>query len=89
MQTVVYFIQAGSGRIKLLEQEVSLLKEVQHENIIELFSVYETSSVLFMVFEYCESELGIPLLSYLYQYNIYIRKLYKITRKWNVRRKWK
>lgn len=50
--------KAGSGRIKLLEQEVSLLKEVQHENIIELFSVYETGSVLFMVFEYCESELG-------------------------------
>ena len=55
--TIISF-QAGSGRIKLLEQEVSLLKEVQHENIIELFSVYETGSVLFMVFEYCESELG-------------------------------
>ena len=52
-------IKAGSGRIKLLEQEVTLLKEVQHENIIELFAVYETSGVLFMIMEYCESELGI------------------------------
>lgn len=50
--------KAGSGRIKLLEQEVSLLKEVQHKNIIELFAVYETSNVLFMIMEYCESELG-------------------------------
>jgi len=50
--------KAGSGRIKLLEQEVTLLKEVQHENIIELFAVYETSGVLFMIMEYCESELG-------------------------------
>ena len=52
-------IKAGSGRIKLLEQEVTLLKEVQHENIIELFAVYETSGVLFMIMEYCEAELGI------------------------------
>ena len=51
-------IKAGSGRIKLLEQEVTLLKEVQHENIIELFAVYETSGVLFMIMEYCEAELG-------------------------------
>lgn len=57
-------IKAGSGRIKLLEQEVTLLKEVQHENIIELFAVYETSGVLFMIMEYCEAELGKKTLNY-------------------------
>jgi len=51
--------KAGSGRIKLLEQEVSLLKEVHHEHIIELFAVYETTSVLFMVFDHCDMELGV------------------------------
>ena len=42
----------------MLEQEVSLLKEVYHENIIELFAVYETNNALFMIFDYCEQELG-------------------------------
>ena len=50
--------KAGSNRVKLLEQEVSLLKEVYHENIIELFAVYETNNALFMIFDYCEQELG-------------------------------
>ena len=44
--------------MKLLEQEVTLLKEVYHENIIELFAVYETNVALFMIFDFCEKELG-------------------------------
>lgn len=44
--------------MKLLEQEVTLLKEVYHENIIELFAVYETNAALFMIFDFCEKELG-------------------------------
>jgi len=55
--------KAGSTRVKLLEQEVSLLKEVYHENIIELFAVYETNNALFMIFDYCEQELGVYIKS--------------------------
>jgi len=55
--------KAGSNRVKLLEQEVSLLKEVYHENIIELFAVYETNAALFMIFDYCEQELGVYIKS--------------------------
>jgi len=55
--------KAGSNRVKLLEQEVTLLKEVYHENIIELFAVYETNAALFMIFDFCEKELGVYIKS--------------------------
>ena len=42
---------------------MSLLKEVYHENIIELFAVYETNAALFMIFDYCEFELGVYIKS--------------------------
>lgn len=38
--------QAGSSAIKLLEREVDILKRVQHEHIIHLEEVYETSKVV-------------------------------------------
>ena len=80
-------IKAGSGRIKLLEQEVTLLKEVQHENIIELFAVYETSGVLFMIMEYCEAELGKNTQLQVRGENDLFRCFYKIERRRNIESK--
>nr|KAF6325794.1 serine/threonine kinase 33 [Myotis myotis] len=38
-------IQAGSSAVKLLEQEVNILKSVKHEHIIHLEQVFETPKV--------------------------------------------
>ncbi|CAH1800245.1 unnamed protein product, partial [Owenia fusiformis] len=46
--------KAGSSTVKLLEREVSILKRVQHENIIHLEEVFETSKKMYLVMELCE-----------------------------------
>ena len=46
--------QAGSSKIKLLEREVVILKRVQHEHIIRLKEVFETSQKMYLVMELCE-----------------------------------
>jgi serine/threonine protein kinase len=45
MYFIVLFFQAGSSAIKLLEREVNILKMVDHDNIIKLNEVFETSKV--------------------------------------------
>ncbi|XP_015419219.1 PREDICTED: serine/threonine-protein kinase 33 isoform X2 [Myotis davidii] len=47
-------IQAGSSAVKLLEQEVNILKSVKHEHIIHLEQVFETPKKMYLVMELCE-----------------------------------
>lgn len=46
--------KAGSSAIKLLEREVTILKRVDHENIIKLNEVFETGKKMYLVMELCE-----------------------------------
>lgn len=46
--------KAGSSAVKLLEREVSILKRVDHEHIIHLDQVFETSRKMYLVMELCE-----------------------------------
>ncbi|XP_054998760.1 serine/threonine-protein kinase 33 [Sorex araneus] len=46
--------KAGSGAVKLLEREVSILKSVRHAHIIHLEQVFETSKEMYLVMELCE-----------------------------------
>jgi calcium-dependent protein kinase len=38
----------------MLENEVQLLKKMDHPNIIKLFEVYETEKTIYLVTEVCE-----------------------------------
>lgn len=42
----VSLFKAGSSAVKLLEQEVNILKSVKHEHIIHLEQVFETPKVM-------------------------------------------
>uniref|UniRef100_UPI00398E3F8E serine/threonine-protein kinase 33 isoform X2 n=1 Tax=Pristiophorus japonicus TaxID=55135 RepID=UPI00398E3F8E len=46
--------KAGSSAVKLLEREVSILKQVDHEHIIHLEEVFETPKRVYLVTEVCE-----------------------------------
>ncbi|XP_068116865.1 serine/threonine-protein kinase 33 [Hyperolius riggenbachi] len=46
--------KAGSSAVKLLEQEVSILKRVNHEHVIHLEEVFETPKRMYLVMELCE-----------------------------------
>ncbi|XP_063044151.1 serine/threonine-protein kinase 33 isoform X2 [Engraulis encrasicolus] len=46
--------KAGSSGVKLLEREVSILKNVNHEHIIHLKEVFETPKRMYLVTELCE-----------------------------------
>ncbi|XP_020917922.1 serine/threonine-protein kinase 33 isoform X2 [Sus scrofa] len=46
--------KAGSSAVKLLEREVSILKSVKHEHIIQLEQVFETPKKMYLVMELCE-----------------------------------
>uniref|UniRef100_A0A4X2KC56 Protein kinase domain-containing protein n=2 Tax=Vombatus ursinus TaxID=29139 RepID=A0A4X2KC56_VOMUR len=46
--------KAGSSAVKLLEQEVNILKSVNHEHIIHLQRVFETPKRMYLVMELCE-----------------------------------
>ena len=46
--------KAGSANIKLLEREVSILKNVNHEHVIKLNEVFETSKKMYLILEYCD-----------------------------------
>ncbi|XP_016062096.1 PREDICTED: serine/threonine-protein kinase 33 isoform X2 [Miniopterus natalensis] len=46
--------KAGSSAVKLLEQEVEILKRVKHEHIIHLEQVFETPKKMYLVMELCE-----------------------------------
>eukprot|EP00794_Sanderia_malayensis_P012963 gene12963-14296_t len=47
--------KAGSAAVKLLEREVSILKNVYHKHVIHLEEVYETSKKMFLVMELCDN----------------------------------
>lgn len=38
-------LQAGSSKVKMLEQEINILKQVNHDCIIQLKEVYNTANV--------------------------------------------
>ncbi|XP_043938745.1 serine/threonine-protein kinase 33 [Protopterus annectens] len=46
--------KAGRSAVKLLEREVGILKQVNHEHIIHLEEVYETPKRMYLVTELCE-----------------------------------
>ncbi|XP_067915809.1 serine/threonine-protein kinase 33-like isoform X2 [Heterodontus francisci] len=46
--------KAGSYAIKMLEREIAILKMVNHEHIIKLEEVYETTKKVYLVIEFCE-----------------------------------
>ncbi|MBN3303766.1 STK33 kinase, partial [Amia calva] len=46
--------KAGSSGVKMLEQEVSILKHVNHEHIIHLKEVLETPTNMYLVTELCK-----------------------------------
>ncbi|XP_072516594.1 serine/threonine-protein kinase 33 isoform X2 [Salminus brasiliensis] len=46
--------KAGSSGVKLLEREVSILKQVNHAHIIHLEEVFETPKKMYLVIELCE-----------------------------------
>ena len=39
------FLQAGTSAVKLLEREVLIMKKIDHEHLIHLEEIYETSKV--------------------------------------------
>jgi len=47
--------KAGSAHIGLLEHEVTIMKKVNHVNIIHLEEVFETSDKMFLIMELCSS----------------------------------
>ncbi|XP_072418173.1 serine/threonine-protein kinase 33-like [Chiloscyllium punctatum] len=46
--------KAGSHAVKMLEREIAILKMVNHEHIIKLEEVYETTKKVYLVIEFCE-----------------------------------
>ncbi|KAF7658386.1 hypothetical protein LDENG_00013890 [Lucifuga dentata] len=46
--------EPGSSKVKMLEQEVSILKQVDHVNIIHLKEVFETPMRMYLVTELCD-----------------------------------
>ncbi|XP_069763816.1 serine/threonine-protein kinase 33-like [Narcine bancroftii] len=46
--------KAGSYAVKMLEREISILKMVNHEHIIKLDEVYETTKKVYLVIEFCQ-----------------------------------
>ncbi|XP_049321353.1 serine/threonine-protein kinase 33 isoform X2 [Astyanax mexicanus] len=46
--------KAGSSGVRLLEREVSILKQVNHAHIIHLEEVFETPKKMYLVMELCE-----------------------------------
>ncbi|XP_053722009.1 serine/threonine-protein kinase 33 [Synchiropus splendidus] len=45
--------EPGSSKVKLLEQEIKILKQVNHPHIIHLKEVYETAKKIYLVTELC------------------------------------
>uniref|UniRef100_UPI00398E60C7 serine/threonine-protein kinase 33-like n=1 Tax=Pristiophorus japonicus TaxID=55135 RepID=UPI00398E60C7 len=46
--------KAGSYAVRMLEREIAILKMVNHEHIIKLGEVYETTKKVYLVIEFCE-----------------------------------
>jgi len=43
--TLWFCFQAGTSAVKLLEREVLIMKKIDHEHLIHLEEIYETSKV--------------------------------------------
>ncbi|XP_051889953.1 serine/threonine-protein kinase 33-like [Pristis pectinata] len=46
--------KAGSYAVKMLEREIAILKMVNHEHVIKLEEVYETTKKVYLVIEFCK-----------------------------------
>ncbi|XP_029001310.1 serine/threonine-protein kinase 33 isoform X2 [Betta splendens] len=44
---------AGSSKVKMLEQEINILKQVNHACVIQLKEVYNTANMIYLVTELC------------------------------------
>lgn len=53
--------KAGTAEVKLLEREVTILKMISHQYIINLLRVFETTTTMYLVQEKCDCELGTHL----------------------------
>ncbi|XP_031565522.1 serine/threonine-protein kinase 33-like [Actinia tenebrosa] len=47
--------KAGSSAVKLLEREVMILKKIEHEHLVHLEEIYETSKRMYLVMELCDA----------------------------------
>ncbi|KXJ24669.1 Serine/threonine-protein kinase 33 [Exaiptasia diaphana] len=47
--------KAGSSAVKLLEREVLIMKRIEHDHLIHLEAVYETSKKMYLVMELCDA----------------------------------
>ncbi|XP_061671269.1 serine/threonine-protein kinase 33 [Syngnathoides biaculeatus] len=45
--------EPGSTKIKMLEQEIKILKQVDHPNILRLEEIYETAQMTYLITELC------------------------------------
>jgi len=47
--------KAGTSAVKLLEREVLIMKKIDHEHLIHLEEIYETSKRMYLVMELCDA----------------------------------
>jgi serine/threonine protein kinase len=47
-------IFANAYNLKNIHLEIDIMKKVQHENIVRLLDVYQTTNNMYIVTEYCE-----------------------------------
>lgn len=47
--------KAGTSAVKLLEREVLIMKTIEHEHLIHLEEIYETSKRMYLVMELCDA----------------------------------
>ncbi|KAK3748438.1 hypothetical protein QZH41_017310, partial [Actinostola sp. cb2023] len=47
--------KAGSSAVKLLEREVLIMKRIEHDHLIHLEELYETSKRMYLVMELCDA----------------------------------
>lgn len=47
--------KAGTSAVKLLEREVLIMKKIDHEHLVHLEEIYETSKRMYLVMELCDA----------------------------------
>lgn len=47
--------KAGTSAVKLLEREVLIMKKINHEHLVHLEEIYETSKRMYLVMELCDA----------------------------------
>lgn len=38
---------------KFVSNEINLMRQLNHKNVVKIFDVFQTTSVIFLVLEYC------------------------------------